>query len=151
MRTRYLFPIVAFSLVGVMLLYFLLNPSYEKSIEAKYYYEIGEYEDAYALASEAFSMDVYNRMASTVMAQSKTSLKYVEYINQAKLYLAQINEIAAHETISGADRVRIKMMSEIMVDSFVKLAPSIITDNELVKEAKKYHDDFEILLEKVTK
>jgi len=151
MKSKYFFPSIAFGFVFLMALYFLLNPSYEKSIEAKYYYEIGEYEEAYKLANEAFSMDVYNRMASTIMAQSKTSLKYVEYIKQAKAYLKEINEIATHENISNAERAKIKLMSEIMVDSYVKLAPSIITDNELVKEAKKYHDNFEILLEKVTR
>ena len=130
--------------------YFLLNPSYEKSIEAKYYYEVGEYNRAYTLANEAFSMDVYNRMASTIMAQSKTSLKYVKYIDQAKTFLAEINAMAKKESLSDGDRAKIKMMSEIMVDSFVKLAPSIITDKELVARAAKYHDDFEKLLEKVT-
>ncbi len=150
MKTRYLFPLIAFTLVAVMALYFLLNPSYERSIEAKYHYEMGEYKEAYELANEAFSMDVYNRMAATIMAQSKTSLKYVDYINQAKEYLSQINEIATHDSISDAQRAKMKLMSEIMVDSYVKLAPSVITDKDLVKEAKKYHDDFEILLEKVT-
>ncbi|MDF1882829.1 hypothetical protein JHD49_02630 [Sulfurimonas sp. SAG-AH-194-C21] len=151
MKSKYLFPSIALGLVLFMGLYFLLNPSYEKSIEAKYYYEMGEYKEAYKLANEAFSMDVYNRMASTVMAQSKTSIKYVTYIKQARLYLSQINDIAQGDSISNAQRAKMKLMSEIMVDSYVKLAPSIITDSDLVKEAKKYHDDFELLLEKVTK
>lgn len=151
MKTKYLFPIIALGLVSIMGVYFLVNPSYEKSIEAKYYYEVGEYDRAYSLANEAFSIDVYNRMASTIMAQSKTSLKYVAYINQAKTYLAQINAIAQQENISDANRAKMKIMSEIVVDSYSKLAPSIITDKELVKNAQKYHDDFEALLERVTK
>ena len=151
MLNKYLFPIIALGLVIFMGLYFLINPSYQKSIEAKYYYEVGDYKEAYSLANEAFSMDVYNRMASTVMAQSKTSLLYVSYIEQAKKYLSQINNIATHDVISDADRARMKLMSEIMVDSYVKLAPSIITDSDLVQQAAKYHDDFEKLLEKVTR
>ena len=151
MRTRYLFSLIAFGMVAIMGVYFLLNPSYEKSIEAKYYYEVGEYNRAYTLANEAFSMDVYNRMASTIMAQSKTSLKYVKYINQAKTFLAEINTMAEQERLSDGDRAKIKIMSEIMVDSFVKLAPSIITDKKLVARAAKYHDDFEKLLAKVTR
>ena len=150
MRTRYLFSLIAFVMIAIMGIYFMVNPSYEKSLEAKYYYEIGEYEHAYTLANEAFSMDVYNRMASTIMAQSKTSLKYVKYIEQAKKFLAEINAMAEQESLSDGDRAKIKMMSEIMVDSYVKLAPSIITDKELVARAAKYHDDFEKLLEKVT-
>ena len=151
MRTRYLFSLIAFVIVAAMSIYFLINPSYEKSIEAKYYYEVGEYDRAYTLANIAFSLDVYNRMASTVMAQSKTSLKYVKYIKQAKIFLVQINTLAEHESLSDGDRAKIKMMSEIMVDSFVKLAPSIITDKELVARAVKYHNDFKKLLEKVTR
>jgi len=150
MRSKYLFPLIAFGLVATMAIYFVINPSYQKSIEAKYYFEVGEYKEAYELANEAFSMDVYNRMASTIMAQSTTSLKYVKYIEQAKTFLQQINEIATHESISTSDRARMKMMSEIMLDSYVKLAPSIITDEALVQKAKKYRNDFEHLLEKVT-
>lgn len=151
MKTKYLFPIITLGLVLLMAIYFLVNPSYEKSLEAKYYYEMGEYKEAYTLANEAFSLDVYNRMASTIMAQSKTSLKYVAYINQAKDFFKQIHEMANADSISDANRARIRVMSEIVTESYVKLAPSIVTDKELVKKAKKHHDDFEKLLEKVTK
>jgi tetratricopeptide (TPR) repeat protein len=149
MKNRYAFIVTAFVLILVMVVYFLLHPSYEKSLQAKYYYEMGDYKKAYAAANEAFSMDIYNRMAATIMAQSKTSMKYQEYIEQAKRYLKEINEMAAKERLSDADRARIKMMSEIVVDSYDKLAPSVITDKTLVDEARKYHDNFEKLLEKV--
>ena len=150
MRTKYLFPLIAFSLVMIMGITFTVNPSYSKSIEAKYYFEIGEYDQAYALASEAFGLDIYNRMAATIMAQSKTSLKYVKYIDQAKSYLKEINEIATHDSLTPSDRAKIKLMSEIVVDGYVKLAPSVITDKALVEEAAKYYNKFEKLLAKVT-
>lgn len=151
MKAKFIFPLVSFVLLAIMGVYFLVNPSYEKSIEAKYYYEMGEYKEAYSLAQDAFAQDIYNRMASTIMAQSKTALLYVKYIKQAKEYLAQISQIAQSESISDADRAKIKLMSEIVVGSYEKLAPSVITDRALVIEAKKYHDDFEGLLEKVSK
>jgi tetratricopeptide (TPR) repeat protein len=151
MNNKILFPTLAALFIAIMAIYFLVNPSYEKSIEAKYYYEIGDYDEAYKLANEAFSIDVYNRMAATIMAQSKTSLKYKKYIDQAKQYMQEINKIAEKETISDADRARIKLMSEIMVDSYKKLAPSVITNTELVREAAKYYSDFEKLLEKVNR
>jgi tRNA U34 5-carboxymethylaminomethyl modifying enzyme MnmG/GidA len=151
MNNKILFPTLAALFIAIMAIYFLVNPSYEKSIEAKYYYEIGDYDEAYKLANEAFSIDVYNRMAATIMAQSKTSLKYKKYIDQAKQYMQEINKIAEKETISDADRARIKLMSEIMVDSYKKLAPSDITNTELVREAAKYYSDFEKLLEKVNR
>ncbi len=151
MKAKLLIPLTAFGLIVAMAIYFLTNPSYEKSLEAKYHFETGSYEKAYELANEAFSMDVYNRMASTIMAQSKTALKYVKYVNQAKEYMRRINDIAAQQSISDADRAKIKMMSEIMTDSYVKLAPSVITDRALVQEAAAYHKNFEQLLEKVNK
>ena len=149
MNSKYFFPLSALVLLFVMVIYFFSHPSYEKSLEAKYYYEMGEYTKAYELANEAFAMDLYNRMASTVMAQSKTAMKYEKYIKEAKKYMKEINAIASKQSISDADRAKIKIMSQIVVDSYVKLAPSVITDKALIEEAKKYHDNFEKLLEKV--
>ncbi len=151
MQTKILFPAIAIGTLFFMAVYFIVNPSYQKSIQAKYYYETAEYKEAYSLASEAFSMDVYNRMASTIMAQSKTSILYVDYINQAKEYMLEINKIAMKDEISTADRARMKIMSEIVVQSYVKLAPSVLTNKMLVKNAAKHHDEFEKLLEKVTR
>lgn len=129
--------------------YFIINPSYQKSIQAKYYYNTGEYDEALSLAKEAFNMDLYNRMAATIMTQSKASLKYVSYNNDAKKYMDSINEIAGHEIISGADKAKIRMMCKIMISSYAKLAPSVVIDDDLLSNAKKYNDSFEKLLEKV--
>jgi len=149
MNTKILFPSLATLLVLIMGVYFLSNPSYEKSIRAKYYYETGDYKEALSLAKEAFTLDVYNRMASTVMAQSITSLKYSAYIDDAKKYMKQINEIAAKESISDPDRAKIRLICEIMLSSYIKLAPSVVTDADLVKDAANYNLGFEKLLEKV--
>ena len=151
MNSKIALPVIAISLLLIMGGYFLVNPSYQKSIQAKYYFEMGEYNEAYTLANEAFSLDVYNRMASTVMAQSKTSLRYVKYIDMAKGYMVKINKIAKHESITDADKAKIRLMCQIVIDSYVKLAPSVITDTELVKEAASYNKNFEQLLEKVNK
>ena len=140
---------VSVALILAMALFFLTNPSYKKSLEAQYYYDTGEYELAYDLAQEAFALDLYNRMASTIMAQSKTAMKYTKYIVQAKEYMRQIQEMLSQDGITDAQRSRIKMMSQIMVESYVKLAPSIITDKELVDEATRYYHEFGKILEKV--
>jgi hypothetical protein len=151
MKNKFIIPTFSLSVLVFMGLYFLINPSYKKSIEAKYYYETGEYKEAYVLANEAFAIDVYNRMASTIMAQSKTSLKYVDYINDAKKYMSEINKIAKHDILSDADKAKMRLMCQIMIDSYIKLAPSVITDHNLVEEATSYYKNFEQLLEKVTK
>jgi hypothetical protein len=141
---------MAFIFLMIMGGYFLVNPSYEKSITAKYYYEIGEYDESYFIAKEAFALNVYNRMASTVMVQSQIALKYVDYINLAEKYMLDINEISLHETVSNADKAKIRIICEIMLGSYVKLAPSVITDKKLVVESAKYYKSFEKLLAKVT-
>jgi len=148
MNVKSLF-LFSFSILFAMVVYFIINPSYEKSLEAKYYYEMGNYQKAYEKAQEAFGADVYNRMASTIMAQSKIAMKYQKYIDEAKQYFQEIQEIVEKEHISDADRAKIKLMSEIMVDSYTKLAPSVVTDTALVQEARKYYQSFEKLLEKV--
>jgi len=132
-------------------LFFLLNKSYEKSIKAKYYYEIGDYKKSYQLSKEAFGEDIYNRMASTIMAQSKTSLKYVAFIDEAQSYMKEINKIATNDIISDADKAKIRLMCEIITKSYVKLAPSVITNDDLTKQSAKYNTMFEKLLEKVNR
>lgn len=151
MSNKLMTPLVAISLLLLMGGYFLVNPSYEKSIRAKYYFEMGEYNEALVLAKEAFSLNVYNRMASTVMAQSITSLKYVKYIDMGKGYVKDIDEIATHEFISDADKAKIRIICKIMISSYIKLAPSVITDKKLVEDSAMYNQKFEKLLEKVTK
>ena len=138
-------------LVVLISIYIVLNPSYQKSIQAKYYFETGEYEESLALAKEAFSLDVYNRMSSTIMAQSIISLKYKSYIDEAKNYISMIDEIATHSIITQKDRSKIRLICGIMVDSYIKLSPSVITDKELVKTANKYYLKFEKLLAKVNR
>jgi hypothetical protein len=90
-------------------------------------------------------------MASTVMAQTIISLKYVKYNKMARQYMKSINEIATHEYIIDADKAKIRIICEIMIGSYIKLAPSVITNKALVKESAIYYKKFEKLLEKVTK
>ena len=151
MASKLMVPIVALSLILLMGIYFLINPSYEKSIKAKYYFETGEYKEALVLSKEAFAIDQYNRMAATIMAQSITSLKYVKYIDMGKNYMLEIDKIAQHEYISDADKAKIRIICEIMTSSYIKLAPSVVTDEKLVEHSAYYYQKFEKLLEKVTK
>ena len=151
MKNKFTIPIFAFTTLVLMWIYFLVNPSYQKSIEAKYYYETGSYKEAYRLANEAFAIDVYNRMASTIMAQSKTSLRYVHYNDDAKKYMLEIDKIAKHDILLDADKAKMRLICQIMIDSYVKLAPSVITDNTLVEESASYYKNFEKLLEKVNR
>jgi Tfp pilus assembly protein PilE len=141
---------VVIILLVVSVISVITNPSYERSIEAKYYYYTGEYKLAQTLAKEAFAMDPYNRMAATMMTQSKVSLDFVNYINTAKKYQGQINEMADGDSISKASRAKIKLMCEIMIESYIKISSTVVIDDVLVEDAQKYHDEFKALYEKVT-
>ena len=138
--------ITSLSLILLMCVFFLVNPSYEKSIRAKYYFEVGEYQEALVLAKESFAIDVYNRMAATVMAQTITSLKYVEYINMGEKYIKEIDEIATHEFISDADKAKIRIICEIMIGSYIKISHSVITDKELIKQSENNYQKFNQLI-----
>ena len=127
----------------------LLNPSYEKSIEAKYYYSVGDYQEAYTLSKEAFGLDPYNRMASTIMTQAQTALVFVDYIEQAKTYMNEIQAMADQKEISAAHRAKIKMMCEIMMDSYVKMSATVLTDKTLIEEASHYYQEFVKLHDKI--
>ena len=151
MNSKVFISVFSSSILIIMGLFFLLNKSYEKSIKAKYYYEIGDYKKSYQLSKEAFGEDIYNRMASTIMAQSKTSLKYVAFIDEAQSYMKEINKIATNDIISDADKAKIRLMCEIITKSYVKLAPSVITNDDLTKQSAKYNTMFEKLLEKVNR
>ena len=142
------FFLVAFVFIAAMVLYFTLHPSYEKSLEAKFYYETGDYKQAYNLAKEAFELDPYNKMAATIMTQSQYSLRYVNYIEDAKRYIKEIQKMVEDGDIDETKRAKIRTIADIMVEAYSKLAPSVVVEKELIKEAKEYHDKFEKLLQK---
>ena len=148
--------LISFGMLLLMLLYFAFNPSYERSLQAKFYYTIGNYKAAHRLATEAFELDSYNRMAATIMTQSQAAVKFVEYIDEAKSYMEQISAMAESDSITDADKAKMKIMCEIMIDSFVKISPifrdgrSEVLDKELVEEAQHYYQQFVDLYEKIT-
>ena len=145
------FFLVALLFIMAMLLYFFINPSYERSLEAKFYYETGMYEKAYKLAKEAFELDPYNKMAVTIMTQSQYALRYVRYIQNAKKYIRQIEQMLQEGEVDDKKRAKIRTIASIMVESYKKLAPSVVVDKTLIKEAKSYYEQFSRLLEKAHK
>jgi len=147
MNTKSFFFIALFFLVS-MGIFFVTNPSYEKSLQAKYFYEMGEYEEAYTTAKEAFKLDPYNKMATTIMTQSQFSLRYLHFINQAKEYLQKIEQIVQKKQITQADKAKIRIMCQIIIDEYKKLAPSVVVDTHLIQEAQNYYEQFQKLLQK---
>ncbi len=139
------FIFLPFIFIVAMVVYFVTHPSYEQSLEAKYYYETHNYIKAYKLAKEAFEKDSYNKMAATLMAQSKIAMKYQKYNMQAQTYLKEIQQLNT-TSLDEQKKAKIRMMCSIMVDSYKKLASSVVTDTELVEQSRQYYQEFGRLL-----
>jgi len=132
-------------LLGGSLFYFSSNSSYKNSVQARVYYILGNYESAYELATEAYNEDNYNKMANTVMIQSKIALNYENYIKQGNEYLKKIDEISLKKEYTQEDKTRVKFMCEIMIESYDDLKPSTLTDETLQENCKKMQKKFKQL------
>ncbi len=129
--------------------YFVLNPSYKISLEAKYYFELGDYKKAYNLALKAYILDPYNRMAFTIKTQSKIAEQWQNFINDANNYFTKINQIANKKYVTQKDKEKIKIMLEILLDEYKLLKPSLLLPQSIKKEAKEKYLKARELYEKL--
>ena len=134
--------IFLFIILGGSVYFFSSNSSYQNSIQARVYYFLGNYDSAYELAAKAYKQDSYNKMANTVMTQSKIAKEYEDYIKQGNDYFNKIDKISSKKDYNEADKVRVKMMCEIMIDSYKDLVPSTMTEKSLLKKSKKMQKKF---------
>ena len=132
-------------------MFFALNSSYQDSFEARFYYAIDDFEKAEELATRAYEKDPYNKMAFTVLMQSKISKKYTSYIDEGRQYLRKITDISSKDSIDDADKARIKLICEVMIDSYKSLASSKLTSQELKDEAYEMMNRFERLYNELFK
>jgi tetratricopeptide (TPR) repeat protein len=142
--------------MGVLLLffaifiYFSFNPSYEKSFEARFYFTIGNYQEAFDLANEALQLEAYNNMAFSIRNQSKLALEFVEYNSESDKYLDKISKIIeTNEIIPNRERIRIKMISEIMIDKYNRLSFAVVQDGELKDKAEINYSQFKQLFDEI--
>jgi len=126
-----------FFLILLIILYTFLNDSYRYSIEAKAFYSMGKYEKAYKLANEAYELNRYNKMAFTILTQSKIALVWENFIKQSNEYFIKIESISNKETITKDDKLRIKMMLEIIIGEYNNLPHSKLLNKSLAKQALK--------------
>jgi len=148
---RKLFILSATLLLVLFFGYFLLSDSYEQSLEARLYFAMGEYDKAYERAYAAHEIEPYNKMAATMMAQSKIAREYEAYNKQAKTFYATIVASTKTGVIDDAQKARIKMMSEIVIESYSKLAPSVMTPDDLVEQSRYYYEQFTQLNHQLSK
>ncbi|WP_457565098.1 hypothetical protein [Caminibacter sp.] len=139
--------------MGIIILgsvaYFYFNPSYRLGLEARFYYETGNYKKAYELAKKAFMLNPYNRMAFTIEVQSKIAMQWQQFIDDFDNYFKQIKEIANKPYITKKDRMKIKIMLEILLDEYKLLKPSLLVSKELKEAAKIRYEKARELYEKL--
>jgi len=125
--------------------YFITDSSYQDSFEARFYYFIGNYTQAYKYAKKAYAENSYNKMAFTVLVQSKIAKEYVDYIETGNRYFEKIDKISSKKEYKNSDKARIKLMCEIMLGDYKKLSSTKLTNKDLIDGAKKLNDKFEQL------
>lgn len=125
---------IAIFLIILFGLFFYSDNSYKLALEAKFLYENKEYEKALNLSQKALDIDIYNKMANTVLNQSKAAIKFSSYIKNGKEYLERIKKMS-QSSVSKADNERIKMMCDVMIEDFDDLKNSALLDSELKNEA----------------
>lgn len=125
---------IAIFLIILFGLFFYSDNSYKLALEAKFLYENKEYEKALNLSQKALDIDIYNKMANTILNQSKAAIKFSSYIKNGKDYLERIKKMS-QSSVSKADSERIKMMCDVMIEDFDDLKNSALLDNELKNEA----------------
>ena len=125
---------IAIFLIILFGLFFYSDNSYKLALEAKFLYENKEYEKALNLSRKALDIDIYNKMANTILNQSKAAMKFSSYTKNGKEYLERIKKMS-QSSVSKADSERIKMMCDVMIEDFDDLKNSALLDNELKNEA----------------
>jgi tetratricopeptide (TPR) repeat protein len=146
---KVIFTTIALFVAGMLLFFFGLNDSYKYSLEARMKYFMGDYAAARELAKKAFDIDPYNKMAFSILAQSKISAQMADYIKEADRYLQKIDALTNKPDFSHRDKLKIKMITEIMMEKFNKLTPTVLTDKELYAGCIKRYEKFKTIHDKL--
>lgn len=128
--------------------YYVFNPSYSKSILARYYFMNGDYNKSLSLAKESFALNNYNKMAMTLITQSKENIRWKKFILEAKEYLIKARLLSQQKTITRADRNEIKISTQIVFGEYQKLRKkSPLVDDKLKREATYLYEQFRTIYE----
>lgn len=129
-------------IIALLIFFFGFSDSYKYSLEAKVKYAMGDYKEAMVLAKKAFDLDPYNKMSFSIIAQSKISIKFLDYIQDGKEYLKSIDTLSKKSNLKTSDKIKIKMMCEVMMGKYQRLTPTVLTEKSLHEKSKKIYEDF---------
>jgi len=122
-------------------IFFSANKPYRLAFEAKFYYQTGDFKKAFELSSEAMSLDAYNKMAATLVNQSRNSLKFRSYLDDGERYASMIKKMSLTQ-ILPADKKRILLMCDVMIEGYGELPNSPLVGRELKNDAKNMKENF---------
>ena len=122
-------------------IFFGANKPYRLAFEAKFYYQTGDFKKAFELSSEAMRLDAYNKMAATLVNQSRNSLKFRSYLDDGERYASMIKKMSLAQ-ILPADKKRILLMCDVMIEGYGELPNSPLVGRELKNDAKNMKENF---------
>ena len=88
-------------------------------------------------------------MAFTIKIQSKIAKEWQNFINDANNFFDKIQQIANKKTITKKDKLKIKIMLEILLDEYKTLKPSLLIPKSLKNKAKQKYLKARELYEKL--
>ena len=145
---KFLFGLLSI-IVVIIIVYYSSSDSYKLSLEAKVKYLMGDYKDAKVLAKKAYELDPYNKMAFSIITQSKISAKLVDYLQESHKYLEIIKTLSKKSDFSNRDKIKIRMICEVMIAKYNKLGTNIMTDQDLQQAVKKRYMEFKKIHEEL--
>jgi len=137
------------TILGLSITYLQYNPSYKLSVEAKYYYTIGKYQKAYNLADESLKLREYNTMAFHIRNRSSLTLEVIDFNKESKDFQDKVIAILKKDAILRTDKLRTKMMSDVIISKYQNLSLSMVDDNEIKDLALQNFKKFQKINQKV--
>jgi tetratricopeptide (TPR) repeat protein len=144
-----IFTSVLFAIIGVIIFFFVFTDSYKLSLKARVKYFTGDYKEARELAKEAFELDPYNKMAFSIVAQSKIAAKMQDYILDSDKYIKKVKDLSLKSDFSESDKIKIKYYCEIMIERYKKLNPTVMTDKDLYNTCTNKYEKFQKIYEEL--
>ncbi len=90
-------------------------------------------------------------MAFTILTQSKIAKEWQNFINDADKYLDDIEKIANKPIITDKDKIKVKVMLEILLEEYKSLKSSNLIPKSLKQEADEKYQKVKKLYEELFK
>ena len=146
---KILFNSILVLVVMIAIFFFGFSDSYKLSLKAKMKYINGDFTEARVMAKEAFDLDPYNRMAISILAQSKISAEMADFLKDGEKYLLKIGKLSSKVDFTHEDKIKTKMICEVMLGRYKKLTPTVLTDKDLYIACTTQNENFKKIYEEL--